>query len=93
MDNVVTLYHGGSVEEDEFGNISFVGMQRVPLMIDDRRCFLSCLVVLMMSFIAIQMRMASQLRGYFTMVNQAIFLGGWSQLHQRLNGANMSKLS
>ena len=31
--------------------------------------------------------------GYFTMVNQAVFLGGWSQLHQRLNGTNMSKLS
>ena len=89
MNNVVTQYHGGSVEEDEFGNISFVGMQRVPLMIDDRRCFLSCLVVLMMSFIAIQMKMASQLMGYFTMVNQTVFLGGWSQLQQRLNGTNI----
>jgi len=39
MDNVVTLYHGGSVEEDEFGNVSFVGMQRVPLMFDDRPLF------------------------------------------------------
>ena len=39
MDNVVTLYHGESVEEDEFGNVSFVGMQRVPLMFDDRPLF------------------------------------------------------
>ena len=39
MDNVATLYHGGSVEEDEFGNISFVGMQRVSLMFDDRPLF------------------------------------------------------
>ena len=36
MDNVVTLYHGGSVEEDEFGNVRFVGMQRVPVIFDDR---------------------------------------------------------
>ena len=35
MDNVVTLYHGGSVEEDEFGNVSFVGMQRVPVIFND----------------------------------------------------------
>ena len=27
--------------------------------------------------------------GYFTMVNQAVFLGGWSQLQQRLNGTNI----
>ena len=27
------------MEEDEFGNISFVGMQRVPLMFDDRPLF------------------------------------------------------
>ena len=39
MDNVVTLYHGGSIEEDEFGNISFVGKQRVPVIFDDRPLF------------------------------------------------------
>jgi hypothetical protein len=39
MDNVVTLFHGGSVEEDEFCNVSFVGMQRVPLIFDDRPLF------------------------------------------------------
>jgi len=39
MDNVVTLYHGGSVEEDEFGNVCFIGMQRVPLMFDERPLF------------------------------------------------------
>ena len=39
MDNIVTLYHGGSVEEDEFGNVSFVGMQRVPMIFDDRPLF------------------------------------------------------
>jgi hypothetical protein len=39
MDNVVTLYHGGSVEEDEFGNVSFVEMKRVPVIFDDRPQF------------------------------------------------------
>jgi len=39
MDNVVTLYHGGSVEEDQFGNVCFVGMQRVSLMFDERPLF------------------------------------------------------
>jgi len=39
MDNVVTLYHGESVEEDEFGNVSFVGMQRVLVIFDDRSLF------------------------------------------------------
>jgi len=39
MDNVVTLYHGGIVEEDQFGNVGFVGMQRVPLMFDERPLF------------------------------------------------------
>jgi hypothetical protein len=39
MDNVVTMYHGGNVEQDEFGNVSFVGMHRVPLIFDDRQLF------------------------------------------------------
>ena len=39
MDNVVTLYHRGSVEEDEFGNISFVGIQRVSVIFDDQSLF------------------------------------------------------
>jgi len=39
MDNVVTVHHGGSVEEDEFGNISFVGMHRVSLIFNDRPLF------------------------------------------------------
>jgi hypothetical protein len=39
MDNVVNLYYGGSVVEAEFWNVSFVGMQRVPLIFDDRPLF------------------------------------------------------
>ena len=39
MDNVVNIFYGGSVEEDEFWNVSFVGMQRVALMFEDRPLF------------------------------------------------------
>jgi hypothetical protein len=39
MDNIVNLFYGGSVEEDEFWNVSFVGMLRVPLMFDDQPLF------------------------------------------------------
>ena len=39
MDNIVTLYHRGSVEEDEFGNVYFVEMQRVPVIFNDRPLF------------------------------------------------------
>jgi len=35
----VTVYHGGSVEEDDFGNIRFVGMQRVPMLFVGRPLF------------------------------------------------------
>ena len=39
MENVVTLYHGGSVELDRFCNVDFIGMQMVPLIFDVRRLF------------------------------------------------------
>ena len=35
----MTVYHGGSVEEDDFGNIRFVGMQRVPMLFVGRPMF------------------------------------------------------
>jgi hypothetical protein len=35
----VTLYHGGSVEEDVYGNVSFHGMKRMSLMFDERPYF------------------------------------------------------
>ena len=47
------------MEEDEFGNVSFVGMQRVPVIFDDQLLFLSYLVGLVMSLNAIQMKMPS----------------------------------
>ena len=39
MDNVVTVYHGGIVETDQFSNVTFVGMDRVSLMFDTRPLF------------------------------------------------------
>ena len=32
MDNVVTVYHGGIVETDQFSNVTFVGMDSRPLL-------------------------------------------------------------
>jgi len=39
MDNVVTVYHGGIVETDQFSNVTFVGMESVSLMFDTRPLF------------------------------------------------------
>jgi hypothetical protein len=35
----VTLYHGGSVEEDVYGNVSFDVVKKVTIMFDERPCF------------------------------------------------------
>jgi hypothetical protein len=39
MDTLVTLYHGGSVEIDAYGNVSFAGMKIVTMMFDERPSF------------------------------------------------------
>jgi hypothetical protein len=39
MDTLVTLYHGGSVDEDVYGNVSFDRMKKVTIMFDKRPCF------------------------------------------------------
>jgi hypothetical protein len=39
MANLVTLYHGGSVEEHVYGNISFDGMKKVTMKFDERSYF------------------------------------------------------
>jgi hypothetical protein len=39
MDTLVTLYHGGSVEEDVYGNVSFDGMKKVTVMFNERPSF------------------------------------------------------
>jgi hypothetical protein len=39
MDTLVTLYHGGSVEIDAYGNVSFDGMKIVTMLFDERPSF------------------------------------------------------
>jgi hypothetical protein len=39
MDNLVTLYYGGSIKKDVFGNITFDGMHRISLIFDDQLLF------------------------------------------------------
>ena len=63
MDNLVSIYHGDTVERDRYGYVEFVDMQSVPGM---RSLHLvSWLQGLGRSYIAMEM-MASQLRVYFT---------------------------
>ena len=40
----MTLYHGGIVEEDVYGNVSFDGMKKETMMFDERPYFgqISC---------------------------------------------------
>jgi hypothetical protein len=57
------------------------------------RCLVRCLVELVMSFNAFQVRMPSQFKGSSTLVNRARFSDGWSLLHVRLNGRTMWILS
>jgi hypothetical protein len=35
----VTLYHGGSMEEDVYVNVSFDGMKKVTMIFDERPSF------------------------------------------------------
>ena len=39
MDNLVTIYHGGTVEYDRYGYVEFVDMQSVPVLFNDRPLF------------------------------------------------------
>ena len=38
MDNLVTIYHGGTVESDRYGYVEFLDMQSVPVLFNDRPC-------------------------------------------------------
>ena len=40
MNNLVTIYHGGTVEYDRYGYIEFVDMQSVPVLFNDRPSFI-----------------------------------------------------
>ena len=40
MDDLVTIYHGGTVENDRYGYVEFLDMQSVPVLFNDRSSFL-----------------------------------------------------
>ena len=39
MDNLVTIYHGGTIESDRYRYVEFVDMQSVPMLFNDRHSF------------------------------------------------------
>ena len=39
MDNLVTIYHGGTVESDRYGYVEFVDMQSVLVLFNDSPSF------------------------------------------------------
>jgi hypothetical protein len=39
MDTLMTLYHGGSVEQDVYENVSFYGMKKVTVVFNERPSF------------------------------------------------------
>ena len=39
MDNLVTIYHGGTVESDRYGYVEFVDMQSVPVLFNEKSSF------------------------------------------------------
>jgi hypothetical protein len=36
MDNFLSLYHGGNVEQDPYGNAKFIDMRHVPVLFNGR---------------------------------------------------------
>ena len=39
MDNLATIYHGGTVERDRYGYVEFVEMQSVPVLFNEKPSF------------------------------------------------------
>ena len=39
MGNLVTIYHGGTVESDRYGYVEFLNMQSMPVLFNDRPSF------------------------------------------------------
>jgi hypothetical protein len=39
MDNLVSIYHGGTVERDRYGYVEFVDMQSVPMLFNEKPSF------------------------------------------------------
>ena len=67
MDNLVTIYHGGTIEYDHYGYVEFVGMQSVRILFNDRPSFSEMVARAQEECIALEMMMmALQLRVYCT---------------------------
>jgi hypothetical protein len=39
MDNLVSIYHGGTVERDRYGYVEFVDMQSMPVLFNEKPSF------------------------------------------------------
>ena len=39
MDNLVSIYHGGTMERDRYGYVEFVDMQSMPMLFNDSPSF------------------------------------------------------
>jgi len=39
MDNLVSIYHGGTVERDRYGYVEFVDMENVPALFNEKPSF------------------------------------------------------
>ena len=68
MDNLVSIYHGGTMERDRYGYVEFVEMQNVPVLFNEKPSFSELVQGLGRSYIAMELMMmiTSQWRVYFT---------------------------
>ena len=89
----MTVYHRGTVETDEFSNITFVGMESVCLMFDSQSLFSEMIARAREELEWNSTDDDISVWGYCIMVNQGEFLAGKSELHQRLDGIGISILS
>jgi len=39
MDNLVNIYHGGTMERDRYGYVEFVDMESVPMLFNEKLLF------------------------------------------------------
>jgi hypothetical protein len=39
MDNIVSIYHGGTVKRDRYGYVKFVDMQSMPVLFNEKPSF------------------------------------------------------
>jgi hypothetical protein len=55
MDNLVSIYHGGTVERDRYGYVESVDMQSVPVLFNEKHHLVSWLQWLARRYIAMEM--------------------------------------